>query len=167
MKIQTFVGCLVLSAFILMVGYQVIARFTPLPAYFTEEVANICFIWTAFMGSPIMLRKYEHYRFTGVAEKLKGKAFWINEFLCLCILLVISIIMLIHGIQLCNLFKSWHLGSMFNVSRIWLWLCLPISGGTSLLYVIEAFVKFLDDPSTRAIKNEADKLLEEAEEQKS
>ena len=156
MKLQTILGCIVLSGFILMVGYQVIARFTPLPAYFTEEFARICFLWTAFMGS-------EHYRFTGVAEKLKGKAFWINEFLCLCILLTISVIMLVHGIRLCNLFKSWHLSSMFNVSRIWLWLCLPISGATSTLYVIEAFLKFIDDPSTRAIKNEADKLLEQTE----
>lgn len=163
MKIQTVVGCIVLSAFIIMVGYQVIARFTPFPAYFTEEFARICFLWTAFMGSPIMLRKYEHYRFTGIAEKLKGKAFWINEFICLCILLTISIIMLVHGIRLCNLFKSWHLSSMFNVSRIWLWLCLPISGATSTLYVLEAFAKFIDDPSTRAIKNEADKLLEQTE----
>ena len=97
------------------------------------------------------------------AEKLKGKAFWINEFICLCILLTISIIMLVHGIRLCNLFKSWHLSSMFNVSRIWLWLCLPISGATSTLYVLEAFAKFIDDPSTRAIKNEADKLLEQTE----
>ena len=135
MKIQTVVGCIVLSAFIIMVGYQVIARFTPFPAYFTEEFARICFLWTAFMGSPIMLRKYEHYRFTGIAEKFR----------------------------LCNLFKSWHLSSMFNVSRIWLWLCLPISGATSTLYVLEAFAKFIDDPSTRAIKNEADKLLEQTE----
>ena len=49
-----------------------------------------------------------------------------------------------------------------NDGRI-LWACLPVSGATSLLYVVESLLKFLDDPSTRAIKNIADQLLEEAD----
>lgn len=164
-KIQIVVGCAALCIFICMVAYQIIARFTGTPSYFTEEISNTAFIWTAFMGSPVMLRRYEHYRFTGVAEHLKGKAFWINEFICLCILLVISILMTVHGVRLCNLFKAWKYSSMSSVSRIWLWLCLPVSGVTSLIYVVESFIRFLHDPSTRKVVSEADKLLEEGTEQ--
>ena len=162
-RIQIGVGCTALCIFIVMVAYQVISRFTGTASFFTEEISNTAFIWTAFMGSPVMLRRYEHYRFTGVAERLKGKAFWINEFICLCILLVISILMLIHGVELCQLFKGRKYSSMSHVSRIWLWLCLPIAGATSTIYVIEAFIKFLHDPSTRKTVSEADKLLEETE----
>lgn len=162
-KVQIGVGCTTLCIFILMVAYQVISRFTATTAFFTEEISTTAFIWTAFMGSPVMLRRYEHYRFTGVAEHLKGKAFWINEFICLCILLVISILMTTHGIRLTMMFKTWKFSSMSHVSRIWLWICLPISGVTSLIYVIESFIKFLKDPGTRKIVNEADKLLEETE----
>ena len=90
-KAQIAVGCVTLCIFILMVAYQVISRFTGTVAFFTEEISTTAFIWTAFMGSPVMLRRYEHYRFTGVAEKLKGKAFWVNELICLCILLVIRV----------------------------------------------------------------------------
>lgn len=162
-KVQIAVGCTTLCVFIVMVAYQVISRFTATTAFFTEEISTTAFIWTAFMGSPVMLRRYEHYRFTGVAEHLKGKAFWINEFICLCILLVISILMTTHGIRLTMMFRTWKFSSMSQVSRIWLWLCLPISGATSLIYVIESFIKFLKDPTTRKIVNEADKLLEETE----
>lgn len=162
-KVQIAVGCTTLCIFIIMVAYQVISRFTATTAFFTEEISTTAFIWTAFMGSPVMLRRYEHYRFTGIAEHLKGKTFWINEFICLCILLIISILMTTHGIQLTLMFRTWKFSSMSHVSRIWLWLCLPISGATSLIYVIESFVKFLKDPTTRKIVNEADRLLEETE----
>jgi len=162
-KVQIVIGCTALCIFILMVAYQVISRFTATTAFFTEEISTTAFIWTAFMGSPVMLRRYEHYRFTGVAEHLKGRGFWINEFLCLCILFVISIIMTAHGVRLTLMFKGWKFSSMSHVSRMWLWLWLPISGATSLIYVIESFIKFLHDPTTRKIVNEADKLLEETE----
>lgn len=162
-NVQIVLGCIALCIFILMVAYQVISRFTATSAYFTEEISTTAFIWTAFMGSPVMLRRYEHYRFTGVAEHLKGKMFWINEFICLCILLIISILMSIHGVRLTVMFQSWKFSSMSHISRMWLWLCLPVSGITSLIYVIEAFIKFLHDPTTRKIVNEADKLLEETE----
>lgn len=162
-KVQIFIGCSVLCLFIVMVAYQILARFTATPAHFTEDISNTAFVWAAFMGAPIMLRRYEHYRFTGIAEKFKGKLFWINEFFCLCLLIVLSIIMTYHGYQLVVMFKSWSFSSMSKVSKMWLWLCMPISGFTSLLYCIESMIKFLHDPSTRAIKNVADQLLEEAE----
>lgn len=160
-KIQIILGCFCLCMFIILTAYQVLSRFTGWQAYFTEELATTMFIWTAFMGAPVMLRRNEHYRFVGVAEKFRGKAFLINEFICLCILLVCNVIILVHGVRLSAMFYSWRFGSMFTVSKIWLWICLPISGGTGVLYIVELFLKFLDDPSTRAVKNEADKLLEE------
>ena len=82
-KIQIIVGCAALSIFILMVAYQVVSRFTGWAAYFTEEISTTAFIWAAFMGAPVMLRRNEHYRFAGIAEKFTGKLFWINEFICL------------------------------------------------------------------------------------
>ena len=107
-KIQIVVGCAMLCLFILMTAYQVLSRFTGWQAYFTEEIATTAFVWTAFMGAPVMLRRNEHYRFVGVAEKLKGKAFWINEFLCLSVLMICNIIMLIHGIRLSQMFYTWR-----------------------------------------------------------
>jgi len=160
-KIEIVVGCFTLVLFIVMTAWQVAARFTGWVSYFTQELATTAFVWTAFMGAPVMLRRYEHYRFTGVAERLRGKAFWVNEFVSLCVLLVCNVLMLVHGIELSKMFYTWRFGSMFTVSKIWLWICLPISGGTGVLYVIEHFLKFLDDPSTRKVVSEADKLLEE------
>lgn len=161
-KTEIVIGCFTLCLFILMVTYQVVARFLAVSAYFTEEISTTAFIWTAFMGSSVMLRRYEHYRFTGVAEKLKGKAFIINESICLIILLIVSILMSVHGVRLAIMFSTWRFSSL-KISRTWLWICLPISGITSTIYVLEAIIKFIHDPSTRAVKSEADKLLEEAD----
>jgi len=160
-KIQIVVGCFALVLFIVMTAWQVMARFTGWVSYFTQELATTAFVWTAFMGAPVMLRRNEHYRFTGVAERLKGKLFWVNEFLSLVVLLVCNVLMLVHGVELSKMFYTWRFGSMFTVSKIWLWICLPIAGGTGVLYVLELFLKFLMDPSTRKVVSEADKLLEE------
>lgn len=113
------------------------------------------------MGSSVMLRRNEHFRFVGFAEKLKGSAFWINELLVMLLLLTCNIIMLIHGIKLSQMFYTWRFGSMFTVSKIWLWLCIPLSAGAGVLYMIETILRFFVDPSTRKVVNEADKLLED------
>ena len=160
-KIQIVVGCAALVIFILMTAYQVLSRFTHWQAYFTQEIATTAFVWSAFMGATVMLHRNEHYRFVGVAEKFKGKMFWINEFLCLCILLACNVIILVHGVELAQKFYTWRFGSMLSVSKIWLWLCMPIAGGTGVLYCVEMMLRFLKDPSTRKVVNEADKLLEE------
>ncbi len=157
-KAEIFAGCVALCVFILMVAYQIVSRFTRWPSFFSEEISNTAFVWMAFLGSSVMLRRYEHYRFTGVAEKFKGAAFIINETICLAVLLIISVLMMVHGFKLVIMFKDWRFSSM-DISRSLLWACMPVAGVTCTLYVIEAILKFIQNPSSRKIVSEADKLL--------
>lgn len=163
-KAQTILGCCTLILFICMVAYQVISRITGTKAFFTEEISTTSFIWTAFMGSAVELRKYEHYRFTGIAEKLKGKAFWINEFIIIILITAFSVLMTVHGFHLVIMFRSWSFSSMMGVSRDWLWAVMPTFGITCTMYQIESLLKFLHDPSTKKTVNVADQLLAESEE---
>lgn len=163
-KIQTGIAVMALLLFFGGVAYQVISRLFGIPANFTEEVSNYAFVWVTFMGTALMLRENRHFRFTAVAAKFKGKLFFANELICLLILMGISSLMLVHGIQLTVKFWPWHFTSLSKLSLGWAWLCMPICGFTTSMYTLEAIVKFLKDPSSREIVDESTAAIREAEE---
>ncbi|MGI5966835.1 MULTISPECIES: TRAP transporter small permease [Anaerotruncus] len=162
-KIQTWFAVACLTVFFCGVAFQVFSRILGIPANFTEEVSNYAFIWVTFMGTALMLRENRHFRFTAIAAKFKGKLFWANEMICMLILLGISLLMLVHGAQLTQKFWTWHFTSLSSVSLGWAWLCLPLCGFTSTMYCIEAIYKFIRDPSSREIVDEATAAIREAE----
>ena len=163
-KIQTAIAVAALFIFFFGVTWQVISRIFGIAANFTEEVSNYAFVWVTFMGTALMLRENRHFRFTAFVAKFKGKLFFVNELICLLILLGISGLMLVHGTQLTIKFWPWHFTSLSSVSLGWAWLCMPVCGFTTCMYTIEAIVKFIKDPSSRKIIDESTAALMEAEE---
>lgn len=147
-KVQTFLGSASLTVFIVLTAYQIISRITGTNAAFTEEISNYAFIWSVFIGTSIMLRKNEHFRFTALSSKLKGKLFFINELLVLILLLVFSCLIAVHGTKLTIKFWSWKMSSISSISLGWAWLSLPICGFTSVLYSIENIINFIKDPES-------------------
>lgn len=147
-KVQTFLGSAALTVFIVLTAYQIISRITGTNAAFTEEISNYAFIWSVFIGTSIMLRKNEHFRFTAISSKLKGRLYFINELAVQVLLLIFSIIMSVHGVELTMKFWSWRMSSISSISLGWAWLSLPICGITSVLYSIENIVNFIKDPES-------------------
>lgn len=153
-KAQTILGVISLIVFIFCTIYQVLARITATNAAFTEEISNYAFIWSVFMGTPIMLRSNEHFSFTAFSEKMKGKLYLLNEFVILIILLLFSALIAVHGTSLTMKFWNWKLSSLRSVNLGWAWLALPICGYTSVLYSIENIIKFIKNPDSRKITEE-------------
>ena len=59
--------------------------------------------------------------------------------------------------------RHFRFTSLSSVSLGWAWLCLPLCGFTSTMYCIEAIYKFIRDPSSREIVDEATAAIREAE----
>lgn len=153
-KIQTALGVVCLLIFISLTLYQIIARIINTNAVFTEEISNYAFIWSVFMGTPIMLRENGHFSFTGFTEKMKGKVFIFNEFIVLILLFIFSFFIAIYGTSLTIKFWNWRFSSIRSIKLGWAWISLPICGYTSILYSIENIINFIKNPESRKIERD-------------
>ena len=57
-KIQTLVGSIFLTIFLVTVVIQMLTRYLGISAIWTEDVAMYSFIWSIFMGASIMVAQY-------------------------------------------------------------------------------------------------------------
>ena len=82
-KVLYIVGMASVAVFFVCTTVQVCSRVFGFQAAFTEEVANAALAWCCFIGSAPMVRSNEHFKFTALTEKLKGKSLFADELACL------------------------------------------------------------------------------------
>ena len=139
---------------LLLLAGNVFVRFVPVTAfYWFDEVVEGVFAWMVFMGAAALWARDEHFKLKWISEKLAGTP---AGHLVAVILEIISLGFLIifayQALQLTILAQDWT--PVFNVSRRYLYSCMPISGcimvGYSLCNIIREMREFLN---TGQIKN--------------
>lgn len=129
--------------------------------YWFDEVVEWAFAWMVFFGAAALWARNEHFKLEWIAVKMKGTR---TGHLVVTGLELISLFFLLifayHSLRLTILAKDWT--PYFNVSRRFLYVCMPIAGfimvGYSIRNVVRetlAFWKFPDQSS--AIKHEVTK----------
>ena len=161
-KVLYLIGMTAVAVFFLCTVVQVTSRALGIQASFTEEVANAALAWCCFIGSAPMVRSSEHFKFTALTEKLKGKVFFVDELLCLILVFVFNIIVGYYGILLVNQFASWQMTSV-PVSKGWCWLCVPIFGISAAIFSLENMIHYIRDPKSRQVVNAVEEAMKEAE----
>ncbi len=131
-----------------------IARYVPIMAfYWFDEVVEWAFAWMVFFGAAALWARNEHFKLEWIAVKMKGTR---TGHLVVTGLELISLFFLLifayQSLQLTILAKDWT--PYFNVSRRYLYGCMPIAGvimvGYSVRNVVRetlAFWKFPDQSS--------------------
>lgn len=140
---QLILGVTCLSIFIIAILIQVFTRYMGISVIWTEEVANFSFIWSVFMGASIMLNRKEHFRFTGLSEKLSGKPKIYLNMLVNGIVLTFNILLIYYGILTVKTFWNYTWISLPNLKMGYVWSCIPIMGLTMSIYLIEHMIEDL------------------------
>jgi len=142
------------SLLLLLLAGNVFVRYFPVAAfYWFDEVVEWMFAWMVFFGAAALWARGEHFRLEWISEKLKDKP---SGHLVAAGLEVISLffiaVFFYQALHLTILAKDWT--PVFNVSRRWLYGCMPVSGGIMVGYSIRnilrealAFLKFKDRPA--------------------
>jgi TRAP-type C4-dicarboxylate transport system permease small subunit len=107
---------------------NVFVRYFPVAAfYWFDEVVEWMFAWMVFFGAAALWARDEHFRLEWINEKIKGTA---AGHLVAAGLELISLFFLViffyQALRLTILAKDWT--PVFNVSRRYLYVCMPISG---------------------------------------
>ncbi len=140
-KIQIAVGGLFLAIFLVTVVYQMFTRFAGISATWTEDVTMYSFIWAVFMGASAMVHAKAHFAFTSFSDLLKDeKVKRVLAILIAAIMLVFCIYMTYYGAIIAKKFWNYTWVNIPQFKRGPTWLCLPIAGVTSAIYLMNQMV---------------------------
>lgn len=155
-------GMAAVAIFFVCTVVQVCSRLFGFQAAFTEEVANTALAWCCFIGAAPMVRSSEHFKFTALTEKLKGKVFFINELLCLILVFAFNVVVAYYGVMLVKQFATWQMTSV-PVSRGWCWLCVPVFGITAALFTLENIIDYIKHPDSRKVVDAVEEAMKEVD----
>ncbi len=136
-KLQILAGGIFLAIFLVTVVFQILSRYLGIAAVWTEEVSMYSFIWATFLGAGAMVYESRHFAFTSISDMLKdGTAKCLLSILIKLIMLAFSLLMLYYGCLVTKQFWNYKWVSLPAFSRGPTWLCLPLCGATSALYLL-------------------------------
>lgn len=136
-KIQIAIGGFFLMVFLLTVVYQIICRYLGIATTWTSEVSMYSFIWAVFMGAGAMVYEKRHFAFTSLSDMMKNeKMKSILAIIISLIMLYLSILIVYYGIEVTKQFWNYTWTSLPSLKRGPTWVCLPICGATSAIYLV-------------------------------
>lgn len=141
-KVQILAGGIFLSIFLGSVVIQMACRYMGIAAIWTEDVSMYSFIWAAFMGAAAMVYEKQHFAFTSIRDKLTNERVkTILDIAIAVIMLVVSVLMFYYGCRLTKQFWNYRWVSIPDFKRGPTWLCIPVCGATSTLYLIGQLIE--------------------------
>lgn len=141
-KIQIAVGGFFLFVFLVTVVYQMLSRYLGIAATWTEDVSMYSFIWAVFMGAGAMVYEKRHFAFTSISDMMKSEK--IKSVLAIVIaalMLFFSILMVYYGYKVTKQFWNYTWVNIPAFKRGPTWLCLPICGVTSSIYLVNEIIE--------------------------
>jgi len=141
-EVSGSVTVLCMLGIVVVVTTQILARFifsfaTP----WTEELARYLMIWTCFIGNVRVLVHHDHMVVDFLSSKYKG---WLKKYAYLLIYLIEFVFfafLFYYGVKLCRqpvVINSRT--SAMHISRIFVYMCLPISMFFNTLYALYCVV---------------------------
>ena len=126
---------------LLLLAGNVFVRYFPVTAfYWFDEVVEWMFAWMVFFGAAALWARSGHFRLDWIHEKIKGgPAGHLFSAALEIISLVFIGIFFYQALRLTLLARDWT--PVFNVSRRWLYVCMPLSGAVMVAYSIGNITK--------------------------
>jgi len=130
--------CMVLVvALAVVVFLQVFNRFVlKAPLAWSEDLAMLLFQWVAFLGAAVGVKRIRHFGIELVVKKMSAKMrHWI-EILIPWIMGCVALTMVTEGYKLI-LFNKNRIYSTMDLSYIWTYSAIPVSGVLIIIFLIQ------------------------------
>ncbi|MCK3655065.1 C4-dicarboxylate ABC transporter permease [Pasteurellaceae bacterium Macca] len=150
-RILTSFIVIIFSILICCVVWQVISRYVlGSPSIFTDEIARFLFMWVGLIGAAYATGLKQHIAIDLLLMKQQGKRKTFLELLILIIMSCFAAIVLIYGgLNLAlDTYRTGQISPSLGLSMGIVYLCLPLSGGIMLVYlladIVQKIAKFKD-----------------------
>jgi TRAP-type C4-dicarboxylate transport system permease small subunit len=131
--------CMVLVTTLAVVVFlQVFNRFIlKAPLSWSEDLAMLLFQWVAFLGAAVGVKRSRHFGIELVVKKLSaGARHWIEIAVIPVIMGIVAVVMITEGCRVIQ-FNYTRVYSSMDVSYVWAYLPIPVSGILILIYLIQ------------------------------
>ena len=124
-------------ALAVVVFLQVFNRFVlKAPLAWSEDLAMLLFQWVAFLGAAVGVKRMRHFGIELVVKKMSAKTrHWI-EILIPWIMGCVALTMVTEGYKLI-LFNKNRIYSSMDLSYIWTYSAIPVSGVLIIIFLIQ------------------------------
>ena len=164
-KILMTICKLLLIADIVIATLTVIQRYVPNaifpPMPWGEQMVLTFMVYMAVLSAALAIRRGSHIRMTAFDKYLPPKLVKASDLLCDVIVLVLGIIMLVYGAQVCTgpLARFAKYESIPTLSKLWMYLPVPIAGIGMIVFELEAIYQNVrssfEDKAKAAVQEEA------------
>ena len=140
-KIVMFICKILLIVDILVTSMAVLGRYIPFipdPAW-SEQVVLTCMVYMAVLSATLAIHTNSHIRMTVFDQYLPAKAVKILDVVADIAVMILGYILLTKGIEVCNspLAKFGKYESLPWLSRVWMYIPIPLAGGSMIIFEIE------------------------------
>ena len=139
-KVVLVICKLLLIADILITSFAVLGRYIPAipdPSW-SEEVVLTLMSYMAVLSAALAIRRGAHIRMTAFDRYLPEKVLKVLDLMADIMVLAFAVVMLVVGTNYASTIGSkGTYVSMPSVSRIWMYLPVPIAGGAMILFELE------------------------------
>ncbi|MBQ6775847.1 MAG: TRAP transporter small permease [Synergistaceae bacterium] len=120
--------------------------FIPDPAW-SEQMVLTLMCYMAMLSATLAIRKRAHIRMTTFDVYLPEKLVKFLDIVADVAVLALGVIMLVYGIKVCNspLARFGKYESLPQLSRVWMYLPIPIAGAGMVIFEIEQVLQHIEE----------------------
>ena len=152
-KVVMLICKLLLIADIAITSMSVAGRYIswiPDPAW-SEQIVLTLMVYMAVLSATLAIRKRAHIRMTAFDDYMPKKLVKFLDLVSDLAVLALGIIMLVYGIKVCQspLARFGKYESLPSLSRFWMYLPIPVAGGSMIIFELEQVFLRLEDLFTK------------------
>ena len=131
-------------ALAIIVFLQVFNRFIlKAPLAWSEDLAMLLFQWVAFLGAAVAVKRTRHFGIELVVKRMSARTrHWIEIVVVPLVVGAVAVVMIVQGSSLLQ-FNYNRVYSSMDLSYIWAYLPIPISGILIVIFLIQQEVQRL------------------------
>lgn len=136
-KVLEFICCALLALMTILVTWQVISRYLlNSPSTITEELVLFSFVWMGLLGGAYLFGRNEHMAMTFLFDKLNEINQTKVKLFFEVIIMAFALFILVFGGWNMSKLSMGQLSSSLQVPMGYVYLALPLSGITTVIYNI-------------------------------
>ena len=122
---------------------QVVARYLfESSLVYSEELSRYLFVWTVFLGLPVVAKRGGHMAVTALSGRLKGTAARTMSIAAYLVGIVFMATMIIQGFEMVQR-TSQQLSPAMEISMSWVYLAIPIGCLFMMLQMVSDLIALL------------------------
>lgn len=122
---------------------QVVARYLfESSLVFSEELSRYLFVWTVFLGLPVVAKRGGHMAVTALSGRLKGAAARAMSIAAYLVGIAFMATMIIQGVEMVQR-TSQQISPAMEISMSWVYLAIPIGSLFMMLQMVSGLMALL------------------------